>query len=143
MKIFLDTNFLLRLFLKDIDQQFKICYQLISQIEEGLFSPYTSGIVLLEMSYVLKSVYKIPHQEIIKILDSVFEIRGITIIEKTNTKLALSFYKKYKIKFTNCLIASQLPKNSILVSFDEELPKIKEITVKKPQDIELKINSKT
>ncbi|MCR4306058.1 MAG: PIN domain-containing protein [Candidatus Daviesbacteria bacterium] len=135
MKIFLDTNFLLRLFLKDNDQQFKICYQLISQIEEGLFKPYTSGIVFLEMSYVLKSVYKIPFQEINKILYSVFEIRGLTIIERTKTKQSLELFKKYKIKFTDCLIAAQLPKGNILVSFDQELSKIKEITVKTPQQL--------
>ncbi|MBI4035635.1 PIN domain-containing protein [Candidatus Daviesbacteria bacterium] len=135
MKIFLDTNFLLRLFLEDNNQQFEDCHKLISQIEAGQFSVYTSGIVFLEMSYVLKSVYKIPYQEIIKILDSTFEIRGITIVEKTNTKQALANYKKYGIKFTDCLIASQLSKDTILITFDEEFSKIKEIVVKKPQQI--------
>ncbi len=135
MKLFLDTNVLLRVFLEDNKPQLEICKKLISQIEEGKFNVYTSSIVFLEMSYVLKSVYKIPYQEIIKILDSVLEIRGITIIEKTNIKLALAMYKQYKLKFTNCLIASQLPQDIILVSFDEELPKIKEIEVKTPQQI--------
>lgn len=135
MKLFLDTNVLLRVFLEDNQQQLTTCKQLIAQIEEGKFSVYTSGIIFLEMSYVLKSVYQIPYQEIIQILSSVFEIRGITIIEKTNTKLALEMYKKYKIKFTDCLIASQLPKDTILVSFDEELSKLREITVKNPQQI--------
>lgn len=135
MKIFLDTNFLLRVFLQDNQLQFESCKNLISQIEEGKFSVYTSSIVFLEISYVLKSVYKLPYQAIIDILDSVLEIRGIIIIEKTNTKLAFEFYKKYKMKFTDCLIASQLPKGIILVSFDEELSKIKEIVVKKPNQI--------
>ena len=135
MKVFLDTNFLLRLFLKDNQEQFEACYNLISQIEEGEFSVYTSSIVILEVNYVLKSVYKLPFKEIIDILDSILEIRGITVIEKTNTKLALEFYKKYKIKLTDCLIASQLPKNTILISFDEELSRIKEIEVRKPQQI--------
>lgn len=137
MKLFLDTNVLLRVFLEDNPPQLEICKKLISQIEEGKYNVYTSSTVFLEMSYVLKSVYKIPYQEIIKILESVFEIRGITIIEKTNTKKALEIYKNYRIKFTDCLIASQLPKDIILVSFDEELSKIKEITVKTPQDSNL------
>lgn len=135
MKIFLDTNTLLRLFLKDNPNQFEYCQSLISAIEEGKFQAYTSGIVFLEISYVLKSVYKIPFEEIVKILDSVLDIRGLTIIEKTNTKKAIDFFKKYKIKFTDCLITSQLSKDTILVSFDEELSKIKEIVVKKPQEI--------
>lgn len=135
MKIFLDTNVLLRFYLKDAPEQFISCQNLISQIEEGNFKVYTSSIIFLEVNYVLKSVYKLPFSEIIDILDSISTIRGITIIEKTNVKLALEFYKKYKIKFTDCLIASQLPKNTLLVSFDEELPKIKNIEVKKPQEI--------
>lgn len=135
MKIFLDTNFLLRFFLQDNPLQFEACKKLISQIEEGKFTVYTSGIVFLEISYVLKSVYKLPFLDIIDILDSVIAIRGITIVEKTNTKIALKFFKKYKVKFTDCLIASQLPKGALLISFDEELAKIKEIKVKAPQQI--------
>lgn len=135
MKIFLDTNFLLRFFLQDNPLQFEACKKLISQIEEGKFTVYTSGIVFLEISYVLKSVYKLPFLDVIDILDSVSDIRGITIVEKTNTKIALKFFKKYKVKFTDCLIASQLPKRALLISFDEELAKIKEIKVKAPQQI--------
>lgn len=132
MKLFLDTNFLLRFYLKDDEKQFEDCRDLVSQIEEGKFGVYTSSIVFLEISYVLKSVYKLPLKEILVILDSIFTIRGITVIDRTNIKNALRFYKKYKVKFTDCLIASQIPKNAILISFDEELPKIKEIVVKKP-----------
>lgn len=135
MKIFLDTNFLLRFFLKDDPIQFEACKNLISQIEEGKFTVYTSGMVFLEISYVLKSIYKLPFSDVIDIMDSVFEIRGITIVEKTNTKLAFNFFKKYKVKFSDCLIVSQLPKKALLVSFDEELVKIKEIKVKNPQQI--------
>lgn len=136
MKIFLDTNFLLRYCLKDNPEQFEDCKNLILQIEEGKFKVYASALIFLEISYVLKSVYKFPLSDIIDVLDSIFSIRGITIIDKTNTKIALQFYKKYKIKFTDCLIASQLPKDTILVSFDEDLLKIKDIVVKKPKDLE-------
>lgn len=132
MKIFLDSNFLLRYYLKDDQRQFEDCKELILQIEEGKFKVYTSSIVFLEISYVLKSVYKLLFSDITEVLDSILTIRGITIIDKTNVKKALEFYKKYKVKFTDCLIASQLPKSAILVSFDEELSKIKEIKVKSP-----------
>ena len=135
MKIFLDTNVLLRYYLRDSGEQFESCKNLITQIEEGKFDVYTSSIVFLEISYVLKSVYKLPFSDIVNIISSIFTIRGITIVEKTNTKIALQFYKKYKIKFTDCLISSQIPKNTLLVSFDKELSKIKEITLKKPQDL--------
>lgn len=135
MKIFLDTNFWIRLFLEDNPQQLIICKNLISQIESGEFQPYTSSIVFLEISYVLKSVYNIPFSKIIEILGTILTLRGITVNDKTNTKKAFKFYKKYKIKFTDCLIASQLKEDMVLVSFDKELAKIKEIVVKKPQQV--------
>lgn len=135
MKIFLDTNLLLRYYLKDNPEQFEAVMNLFLQIEGGKFKAYTSSIIFLEVSYVLKSIYKLPLPEITDILDSIFTIRGITVLEKTNTKLALLFLKKYKIKFTDCLIASQLASNTVLVSFDEELHKIKDIEVKRPQEI--------
>lgn len=135
MKLFLDTNFLLRYFLQDEKNQFGACKNLILRLEEGEFQAYTSSIVFLEMSYVLKSVYGLPFLEIIDILDAVGSIRGITVLDKTDIKKALKYFKKYKIKFSNCLIASQLPQKSVLISFDLELSKIKELTVKQPQDI--------
>lgn len=135
MKIFIDTNLLLRYYLKDDTEQFKACQNLLFQIESGKFKVYTSSIIFLEVSYILKSVYKLPLSEIADILDSIFTIRGITVLEKTNTKLALQFYKKYKIKFTDCLIASQLSNSTVLISFDEELHKIRDIEVKRPQEI--------
>lgn len=137
MKIFLDSNILLRLYLKDDERQFEYCKKLISEIEQGKFRAYVSGIVFLEISYVLKSVYNIPFEDIVKILKSILEIRGLTIVEKTATKKAFEYYKKYKIKFTDCLIASQLPQNSILVTFDADFSKISGIAVKRPQDFEL------
>lgn len=138
MKIFLDTNFWIRLFLEDNQEQLALCKDLISKIEGGGLQTYTSSVVFLEISYVLKSVYNLPFSKIIEILDSIFTIRGITIIDKTDIKKALKFYKKYKIKFTDCLIASQIKNEMILVSFDEELSKIKEITVKRPQEVLIK-----
>lgn len=135
MKIFLDTNVWLRFYLKDERSQFESCQKIISQIEEGKFRAYTSSIVFLEISYVLRSVYSLPFNDVVKILESILEVRGITILNKTDTRQALDYYKKYKIKFTDCLIASQLPKDMILVSFDQDFSKIESINLKNPTNL--------
>lgn len=135
MKIFLDTNVLLRFYLQDVEVHFEQSKLLIEKIEEGKFQVYTSSIVFLEASFVLKTIYKIPHQEIIEILDSILSIRGITIIEKTNLRKALKLYSDYRIKFSDCLICSQLPKNTVLVTYDKEFAKIKELDCKTPDQI--------
>lgn len=133
-KIFLDTNIWLRLFLRSDPKQYSEALKLITIIEEGSFGVYTSTIVMLEVHHVALKIYKIPGEDILKWFDAIRKIRNITLIEKTNFDLALSFYQKNNIKLADCVIASQLPENSVLISFDNELSKIKEITVKKPLD---------
>ena len=126
-KLFLDTNIWLRFFLKDDSSQYKSVYELISQIEQGKFRVYTSNIVLLETYYVLFQTYKIPHEQVLELIDSIFEVRGITVIDRTDSRQAFQYLKKYNIKFADCLIASQISKMTYLVSFDKDFNKIREI----------------
>ena len=130
-KIFLDTNVWLRFFLKDNDQ-YESVYELISRIEEGKFLSYTSNIVILEIIFVLEKMYSLPVSQIFVYLEAVRQVRNITLIEKTNTSLALRYLKEYGLKYADCLIASQLARGMTLVSFDKEFLKIKELTVKTP-----------
>lgn len=134
IKIFLDSNIWLRFFLKDNDQ-FESTQKLISAIEEGRFKPYTSAVVLLEVTYVLKSVYKLGAEKIKEILDSICDLRNLTIMEKTDSKKALKYIEKLNIKFSDCLIASQIKKGVILATFDRELSKIKEFNCQTPSQI--------
>ena len=128
MKVFLDSNIWLRLFLRDQEDQYNHSTQLFYAIDTGLFQPYTSSIVFMEVNYVLKSVYKLSTEEALKYLFTMKETRTLTVIEDTDITKALHYYKTHKVKFTDCLIASQLKSSLILVSFDEEMKKIKEIT---------------
>lgn len=134
-KVFLDTNVLLRFFLRDDEKQYKDVYKLISFIEKGEFKPYTSTIVFLEVNYVLKNIYELSFKEVYDVLEAIKKIKKISIIEKTDLSLALKFYKKYKIKFGDCFIASQLSKDMILLTFDRDFWRIKGILVKKPKEL--------
>ncbi|MBI3103568.1 PIN domain-containing protein [Candidatus Daviesbacteria bacterium] len=135
MKIFIDTNLWVRFFIQDVADQYEITKNLLAKVEAGELRAYTSTIVLLELQFVLQKIYKLSFAGVLEVFEIIQKVREMTIIEKTNFNLALEFYRKYKVKFPDCLISSQIPQNTILVSFDEELSKIKEITVKKPQEI--------
>lgn len=134
-KLFLDTNLFLRFFLKDDESQYQNVYNLFAKIEEGKFKPYTSSIVLLELNYVVRNIYKLSIDEILDYIDAVKKMRGITVIEKTYTDRAINLYKKYKIKLGDCFISAQLPKGAILASYDEDFQKIKEIQPQTPDEI--------
>ena len=134
-KLFLDTNIILRFFLKDNENQYRDVCRLFAEIEEGRFRPYTSSIVFLELNYVMRSIYKLSIDEVLDYIDAVKKMRGMTVIETTDMDKAINFYKKYKIKLGDCFIANQLPKEAILLSYDADFRKVKEIQSQTPEEI--------
>lgn len=134
-KLFLDTNIILRFFLKDNESQYQDVCDLFAKIEEGAFKPYTSSIVFMELNYVVRNIYKLPIDEVLDYIDAIKKMRGMTVIEKTDTDNAVNLYKKYKIKLGDCFIATQLPKEAILVSYDSDFKKLKEIKSQTPDEI--------
>ena len=52
-------------------------------------------------------------------------MRGVVIVDKTNLKLALEYLDKYKVKFSDCLIASSVPKGVKIFSYDSDFKKMK------------------
>lgn len=62
-------------------------------------------------------------------------MRGMVVIEKTDIDRAASLYRKYKIKLGDCFIAAQIPKGAVLVTYDEDFKKIKEIQSQTPEEI--------
>lgn len=134
-KVFLDTSIFIRLFTKDVLEKYRQCLTLFEVVEEGRVKPYTSNIVLLEIFYVLTSVYRFKSEDVRDALDRILRIRNITLIEKTNTDDALQFFDKYKIKFADCLIATQVPDGAKLVSYDAEFRKIPTLNAVSPQQL--------
>lgn len=135
MKIFLDTNIWIRYFVADNKLQHEACLQLIQLIEKGVFKPYTSTLVLLEINFVLTKLYNLKEKEVMSDLDSIIQTRNLVLLEKTNWKVAYMYYKKYGIKLADCLIASQISKDTVLCTFDKGLAKIREVLVQSPEQI--------
>ena len=134
-KVFLDTNIFLRFFLRDHESQYQNVCKLFTKIEEGKFKPYTSSIVFLELNYVVRNIYKLSIDEVLDYIDAIKKMRGVVIVEKTDTDKAVSFYRKYRIKLGDCFIAVQLPKEAILITYDADFKKIKEIQSQAPDEI--------
>ncbi len=134
-KLFLDTNIFLRFFLRDNESHYQNVYRLFAKIEEGIFKPYTSSIVFLKLNYVVRNIYKLPIDEVLDYIDAIKKMRGMTVIEKTDADNAISLYKKYKIKLGDCFIATQLPKEAVLLSYDTDFKKVKEIKSQTPDEV--------
>lgn len=135
MKLFFDTNVWIRYIVKDNQKQYDDVKSLITANESGLLKLYTSSIIFLEINYVLKNLYKFKFEEILEVMDNVRKAREITLLRNTDLDKTIDFYRHYRIKFTDCLIAGQLRKDITLVTFDLEFRKLKEIDTKTPEEI--------
>lgn len=135
MKIFIETSVFIRFLVKDDDKKLEECINLLSLIEEGKLIPYISNTVVSEILFVLTKIYKIPKASVIKDIQQVFRFRNITIIEKTDTPKALSLFKEYSVKYGDCLIATQVPKGVILITYDRDFSKIPSLKSRTPAEI--------
>lgn len=133
-KVFLDTNIFIRFLTQDDPQKFHDCEKLFELVQNGKIRPYTSNIVILEIQFVLIRLYKFAKDKVLRDIDNLLSLRNLTILEKTDTRKALSVYKKHNIKYADCLIATQVPKGVKLASYDTDFSKIKRVSLSTPAD---------
>ena len=132
--IFIDTNVWIRP-LVETSPQSRVISRLFQAVDEGTFKPYSSTIVFIEIFYVLRSVYQIRQAQITTMIKDLLATKNLTLIETTHLKRALEIQQKVKIKLTDCLIASQLPKNCTLVSYDQDFVKIPKLVFATPAQL--------
>ena len=141
MNVLLDTNIWIRYIVKDNKHQFEQSRELFAAIDSGLIKVYGSSIVFLEVNYVLKNIYRFKFEEILEVMSSMRNLRNVTILEQVDIDVAIKFFKTYRVKFSDCLIASQLRNNIVLATFDREMQKIKATSAKTPREILLELKS--
>jgi len=134
-KIFIDTSVFIRFLTKDDTSKYEECKDLFVSIEKGALRPYISQVVILEIIFVLTRLYSFPKAKVMDAIDEIYKLRNITVIEKTSTKKALKMFSAHKIKYQDCLIATQLPKNTALITYDKEFDKIINLSSMTPDQI--------
>ena len=68
-------------------------------------------------------------------LEKIVALRNMVIVDTSDSKKALAMRKKTGVKFTDCLIATQVPKGVILVTYDRDFAKLPRLTVRTPQEM--------
>jgi predicted nucleic acid-binding protein len=133
-KVFLDTNIFIYFLDESQEKKQLSCAKIFELIEDGKLIPYSSNVVFLELTYVLIKNYKLSKKKASQILKTFLNMRNFSLVEKTNSKLAIDYFEKYNIKFGDCHIACQIPTQTTLLSYDEDFEKIKEIECVKPEE---------
>lgn len=134
MAIFLDANILLRYLVADHSEPFEDCRALIIAIQKGSLQPYVSSIVLLEVAYVLSSVYGVPRSAIVKDVATILDLRGLVIVEETHFRNAFDLHQKTKVKLADCLIATQVPDGVTIATYDRDFAKLP-VRAKTPKQV--------
>lgn len=84
----IDTNVLVRFLVQDDDQQMKVVMQLLGDAEASKQPLFVSNVVVLELMWVLKSVYEVPRDEI---LNSLGELLSMVALEFQDSLIIRNF----------------------------------------------------
>ena len=138
MKYFLDTNIFLRFFIRESQKAFRETQAIIQLIKEGKIKAFTSHLVIAELDWTMTSYYEIPKEERLIILDSLLQLKNLSLSNNFDLVVALNFYRNYRVKFIDCLLASNsllLAGKASIISYDKDFDrlKIKRIDPKKFQ----------
>ncbi|MBW1902207.1 MAG: type II toxin-antitoxin system VapC family toxin [Deltaproteobacteria bacterium] len=101
----IDTNVLVRFLVRDDDLQAKAIYSIFKQAEANKEEFWVPLLVVLEILWVLESVYEIPRKEI---LDSMNELILMPILKFENQSVIQRFIfsaREGKIDLSDLLIA--------------------------------------
>jgi predicted nucleic-acid-binding protein len=101
----LDTNILVRYFVRDDETQTRAADHLLEALSADE-PAWISQIVLVELVWVLKLVYRFEREKIAGILDTLLRSKELLIEQEEIAHLALSTYRKSRADFADCLISA-------------------------------------
>jgi predicted nucleic-acid-binding protein len=124
-KYFIDTNYILRLQLQDIESQYRIVYRLFQEAALAKIEIYTSSVTFFEIYWVLKSNYGLSKSECIIQLTKVIDISFLEIENKHIIKAALNLFSNSNIDLEDCYYIKYSKKypDSEFATFDKKLQK--------------------
>lgn len=123
---FIDTNVFLRALIHDDEKTFADVISFLEHVKDNQFKAYTSSLVLAEVVWTLLSFYRLAKDDVLKSIDSIVSLRGLTFLADQDVLKALSLYKKHNVKYVDCLIRSSLSdkKTWVVVSYDKDFDKL-------------------
>lgn len=123
--IFVDTNYFLRLLLKDNEEQHELAKQLFLQAQEGKVKLFTSLIVIFEIYWLLTSFYKKSKEDIAKVLSDILSNEFIEIGNRQLFFEAVELYQntKFDLEDSFNLVYAKSKDATDFKTFDKKLEK--------------------
>jgi len=101
----LDTNILVRLLVRDHEEQYQRVVDLLMRDGERPDSFHVNHVVLVETAWVLRSDYRLGRGEIADALQSLLDIGSFHIQHRERVASALNLFRESKADFADCLIS--------------------------------------
>jgi len=132
---FLDTNVLLRYLTKDDVSKAKRALDLLLRVEQGEEKVITSSLVIFETIFTLQRFYRLPRQEIKKLVLPIISLRGLYLPDKKVYYQAFDLYVTQNISFVDAYNAAYMlsERLSDIYSWDTDFDKIEGITRLEPE----------
>jgi predicted nucleic-acid-binding protein len=130
--VFLDTNIIIRYFLNDNKSLSPIADEIFTKIKKGLIRAHLTKYIIIEVVFILLSIYSIPRKEIIVAIRDLLNIKGITIEDKEVIFKCLDIFSHTNLSIVDSmLIADASHLNYDIETFDKELNKIYQNNINK------------
>ena len=101
----LDTNILVRYFIKDDPQQTRLAVNLIFSLSPS--EPGWIGVaIFMELDWVLNNVLKVKKDRVVEIFDTLLASRELVVENMETVREALQLYRFRNTDFSDCLIAA-------------------------------------
>ena len=122
---FADTNFYLRFILKDNESQSNKVKQYLKEARDKKIKIVFLSSIILEMEYVLRSVYTEERDEISKYLEGLIETSYLDIKERDIWKKTFWIYRKNNINLIDIYLHFLAEKEGAgVLSFDKDFRKL-------------------
>ena len=126
----IDTNLIVRFLAQDHEKQARAAGKLFDACDRGDAVIVVLSTVLAECVFVLESFYEQPRGEIASALGRLISSPGVEMEAVAVHLDALDRYRKTKVHFVDCLIASTAAAENLPVaSFDQDYRKFTDVRV--------------
>lgn len=124
MEKIVDTNILVRLFIRDIPEQTEIAKNFFRQVELSKAQAQISLLVLNELIWILANYYKLQRKDYVPQLLKILALKQVKILEVKKSLIlgVLHQMQKTNIDFTDLYLLNIASKEQIF-SFDKDFKK--------------------
>ena len=133
---FIDTNPLIRYFTRDDKEKAAKVLALLQRVERGEEQLTTSPMVIFETVFTLQHTYKVPRDEIKRLIETVIDLPGIKLPLKSLYRHALDLYVSYSnFSFVDAYNAAYMINFDVteLYSYDDDYDSLSPLSRSEPE----------